>query len=237
VLVPGEWREVFALIGTPIALSANDRPVVVRVPRGRGRVIVSGVPLGALYRQPETAHCDARRPEALPRYPVGYSAVLREAMTNLVGAGVGSLPTLRSDNPRATLRRLTTASGKPFVLVLPWTVGPETVAITIDEASGCTSIREELEGVDLPVTFGSLFTAFEGPAILTWGEGNGCSNTVGSPEVAEPSPPPVVDDDGCQSGPLPLGLAALALLAALASYPRSRRGGLTSRYARCCRRA
>lgn len=208
VLVPGEWREVLALIGTPIALSSDDRAVVVRVPRGRGRVIVSGVPLGTIYRQAESG-CEPRRPAQLPRYTRDYSAVLREAMSSFAP----SFSTPPSVDPRVSVTRLVTESGRPFVLVVPWLGSPEPVSIHLTEAAGCASVREEVEGVELPVTFGSLFATLSGPAILTWDEG-GCAEVVEEqPELVEPAPPKVVDD-GCSSGAgWGAGLISLALLA------------------------
>lgn len=215
VLVPGEWREVLALIGTPIALSSDDRPVVVRVPRGRGRVIVSGVPLGATYRVAESG-CDARRPASLPRYTKDFSAVLREAMTSLTG----TTTSIKSDDPRVSVTRLTTEGGRPFVLVIPWLGTPEPVSIHIGEAAGCDSVRDEVEGVELPMTFGTLFTTLDGPAILTWDE-DGCVEVVEEqPEVAEPTPPKVVDD-GCAGGGQ--GLSLLGFLVTLALGGRVRR--------------
>lgn len=197
VLVPGEWREVLALIGTPIALSTDDRPVVVRVPRGRGRVIVSGVPLGAIYRQAESG-CEPRRPLELPRYTRDYSAVLREAMAVFAP----SSSTAPSIDPRVSVTRLATDSGRPFVLVVPWLGSPEPVSIHLSEVAGCASVREEIEGVDLPVTFGSLFATLSGPAILTWDEG-GCAAVVEEQqaEVAEAEPDTTRDrDEGCLGG-------------------------------------
>lgn len=207
VLVPGEWREVLALIGTPIALSSDDRAVVVRVPRGRGRVIVSGVPLGAIYRQAESG-CEPRRPARLPRYTRDYSAVLRDAMSSFAP----SFSTPPSVDPRVSVTRLVTESGRPFVLVVPWLGSPEPVSIHLAEAAGCSSVREEVEGVELPITFGSLFATLSGPAILTWDEG-GCAEVVEEqPELVEPAPPKVVDD-GCSSGAgWGAGLIPLALL-------------------------
>ncbi len=203
VLVPGDWREVLALIGTPIAISSDDRPVVVRVPRGRGRVIVSGVPLGAIYRVAE-GQCDERRPDTLPRYTEGYSSVLRSAMAGLTQTSA----VIRADNPQVSLTRFTTPAGRAFVLAIPWTTEPAPVALTFPEAAGCESIREELEGVDLPLTFGALFTTLAGPAIFTWGDSEVCNTAVEAPEHVEPEPEPSRADDGCRGGG-PVGLALL----------------------------
>jgi hypothetical protein len=205
VLVPGDWREVLALIGTPIAISSDDRPVVVRVPRGRGRVIVSGVPLGAIYRVAE-GQCDPRRPDSLPRYTEGYSSVLRSAMAGLTQATAS----VRGDNPQVSLTRFTTPAGRAFVLAIPWTTEPEPIALTFPEAVGCESVREELEGVELPLTFGSLFTTLEGPAIFTWRGSDVCSTAVEAPEQVEPEPEPSRADDGCRGGG-PVGLAMTIL--------------------------
>ena len=216
VLVPGEWREVLALIGTPIALSNDDRAVVVRVPRGRGRVIVSGIPLGTIYRQAESG-CEPRRPTRLPRYTRDYSAVLRDAMSSFAP----SFSTPPSVDPRVSVTRLATGSGRPFVLVVPWLGSPEPVSIHLSEAAGCASVREEVEGVELPITFGSLFATLSGPAILTWDEG-GCVEVVEEqPEVAEPAPPKVVDDGCASAGWSGFGLISLGLLA-LRRFARGR---------------
>ncbi|HRE90101.1 MAG TPA: hypothetical protein PK095_13285, partial [Myxococcota bacterium] len=177
-----------------------------RVPRGRGRVIVSGVPLGTIYRQAESG-CEPRRPTQLPRYTRDYSAVLRDAMTSFAP----STSTPPNVDPRVSVTRLTTNTGRPFVLVMPWLGSPEPVSIHLAEVAGCASVREEVEGVDLPVTFGSIFATLSGPAILTWDEG-GCVEVVEEqPEVAEPAPPKVADD-GCASGGSGLVLLTLGLV-------------------------
>jgi len=209
VLVPGDWREVLALIGTPIAISSDDRPVVVRVPRGRGRVIVSGVPLGAIYRVAQ-GQCDQRRPDSLPRYTEGYSSVLRSAMAGLTQSSA----TVRADNPQVSLTRFTTPAGRAFVLAIPWTTEPAPVALTFPEAATCESVREELEGVDLPLTFGALFTTLEGPAIFTWGDSDACNTDVEAPEQVEPEPEPSRADDGCRGGG-PVGLAMMVLFSVI----------------------
>jgi len=215
----GAWSELVSVVGSPIGFSDDERAVALRIPRGRGRIYALGLALGAQYRLPETT-CDGTRPAALAQRPTGFSAVTREVMSDLVEA-VGAIAPLRSDTATVALHRLTSATGAPLVLAIPWDNGPLAMTLTISDLVRCQRVTEVLADFDLPVTFGSLLTTLDGPALFTWNAAD-CAPPIDNeltPEVVEPRP---TDSEGGCAGSTSPGLAGLLLSLAWRAHERSR---------------
>lgn len=211
----GPWRRLVSIIGTPIAVSDDDRPVAMRIARGRGRIVALGLDLGTHYGQPELT-CDGTRPANLPQRPSGFSAVVRAVIAGLVEDAGASAP-VRADAPTLSIHRLLTRAGAPLVLVIPWGNGPVSAALVIPEAARCSRVREEIEGAELPLTFGTLLATIERPAIFTW-RAEDCERPIEpepTPEVVEPEPR--TRDEGCAggggAGTLLLAVGGLAAIA------------------------
>ncbi|MBL8786032.1 MAG: DUF459 domain-containing protein, partial [Deltaproteobacteria bacterium] len=206
--VTGPWRELIGLGGTTLAVSDSGAAVAQRLARGRGRVIALGVGLGSAYRLPETT-CDAGAPASIGKRAQGFSQVMREAMSTLVASG-GIGPSVRSESASVALHRMRARDGKPFVLAIPWTSGDGvvTAALTIPEAGDCDVVHEELEGYDLPVTFGSIFVSLERPAIFTW-HASRCGPVVAEAEAEVAEAEPKVSDEGCAGGGAGAGVLAV----------------------------
>jgi len=216
----GPWHRLVSIVGTPIAVADDERPVAMRIARGRGRIIALGLGLGAHYRQPELT-CDGTRPANLPQRPSGFSAVVRAVMAGLV-EDAGAAAPVRADAPTLAIHRLTTRAGRPFVLVIPWGNGAVSTALAIPEAARCERVREEIEGVELPLTFGTLLATIERPSIFTWRDED-CARPIEpepTPEIVEPAPRP--SDEGCAGGGGLAAWAGLVLLGALVAAVRSR---------------
>lgn len=209
----GAWRPLESIIGTPIARAEDGRSVVMRVPRGRGRIVALGLGLGESYRVPETT-CDGSRPAAVSRRPTDFSPVIRQAMAGLVTAAGVSAP-LRSESGEVALHRLRGKNGEPLVLAIPWSNEALSFALTIPDAVRCEQIEDVIAGDELPLTFGSVLVTLEGPALFTWDRSK-CRPDVDepSPEIAEPEPAP--RDEGCAGGGAAAWTGLLALVLAQA---------------------
>lgn len=222
--VTGTWRELIGLGGTTLAVSDSGAAVAQRLARGRGKVVALGVELGVSYRVPETT-CDASAPAAIGKRAQGFSQVMREAMSALVESGGVGAP-VRSESANVVLHRMRARDGKAFVLAIPWASGSGvvTAALTIPEASDCNVVHEELEGYDLPVTFGAIFVSLEKPAIFTW-HASQCGPAVAEAEAEVAEAEPKGSDEGCAGGGLGSVLGVL-MVAAVVGARRGWRGAL-----------
>jgi len=222
--VPGPWSELVGIGATTIAIADDERPVALRVPRGRGRVFALGLPIGAAYRRPVLA-CRARPAGVAPAFPEQLSGAIRSAMTSIpVDLDLDQARAVAADDPRLSLQRLTGPAG-PVVVAVAWSAEPLDVALSSPAWRGCDTVHEAIDDYDVPVIFGSLLMRIERAAVLTW-DPDACD----APAVAddpdddarEDTTPRRVDD-GCAGGAPPRLLLPLALaLAALARRGASR---------------
>jgi len=219
----GAWFQILGVGATTIAVIDEDRPVVVRVPRGRGRILALGLAIGEAYRRPTTT-CE-RRPLALPpRHPEPLSESMRRAMTSLVGP-VDALRTVMADDPRVSLHALSGAAG-PVVVAVSWASAPIDLVLSSAAWRGCSVVHEHVDDYDLPVVFGSLLMRVERAAVITW-DPDGCERpAVVEPVVIEDDRAedvrPRATDEGCAGGGPATGWLVVALALAVTGRARGR---------------
>ncbi|MCC6621395.1 MAG: hypothetical protein IT385_09070 [Deltaproteobacteria bacterium] len=210
----GPTSQLVGVGATTLAVVGEDRPVVVRVPRGRGRVLAIGLRMGEVYRRPVDA-CD-RRPAALPPiHPGALSGAMRRAMAS-VASPLDAIRDVTADDPRLSIHALSAPTG-PVVVVVSWASEPIDVVLSAAAWRGCDLVHEHVDDFTLPVIFGSALLRIDRAAVLTW-DPSACERpAVVEPVVLEDAReedvrPRPADDDGC-SGGAPAGWLALALVA------------------------
>ncbi|MFO0751633.1 MAG: hypothetical protein U1F43_39100, partial [Myxococcota bacterium] len=220
----GGWRELVGIGGTTLAVAGDDeRPIALRLARGRGRVVALGVALGETYRRPTLA-CGSRPSALPPEYPDAFADAMRAAMASVpASVGLAEARPVWSDDARVSLQAVTGPNG-PAVIAVAWADGPVDVALTAPAWQGCSRVHDVVGDADLPVIFGSVLAPIERAAVLTW-DPDECQRPS-SPEADDTAedPPKKAADDGCATGLGPAWMAALVLVgAALARASRRAR--------------